>query len=167
MHSLDASVPDSRDDRAESLSPCGFSGAQLPWLKRAGMAAQVVARNGCAAAVSVVSRDAGLLQRGHEVRTRGVNLVVADFFDAGARIDSLSSGCCPSIGDTLLQRLGPDGLRIGTLPRSTAPWPLGVPSRYLVPLCRSSPSPTSLQSLGHGSCHHVHAPTGSLPCSLC
>ena len=49
------------------------------------MPPQVVARNGCAAAVSVVSRDAGLLQRGHEVRTRGVNLVVADFFDAGAQ----------------------------------------------------------------------------------
>ncbi len=47
-----------------------------------------MARNGCAAAVSVVSRDAGLLQRGHEVRTRGVNLVVADFFDAGARVSS-------------------------------------------------------------------------------
>ena len=48
-------------------------------------ASQVAARNGCAAAVSVVARDAGLLQRGHEVRTRGVNLVVADFFDAGVR----------------------------------------------------------------------------------
>lgn len=33
--------------------------------------------------VSVVHRDSGLLQRGREVRPLGVNVVVADVFDAG------------------------------------------------------------------------------------
>lgn len=39
--------------------------------------------NGCADTVSVVCRDAGLLERGHQVRRRGANLAIADFFDAG------------------------------------------------------------------------------------
>ena len=45
---------------------------------------QVVAVNGVAERVSVVQRDAGLLERGKHVRRLGVNIVVADFFDAGA-----------------------------------------------------------------------------------
>lgn len=44
---------------------------------------QVVAVNGAAEEVSVVQRDAGLLERGKHVRRLGVNVVVADFFDAG------------------------------------------------------------------------------------
>ena len=44
---------------------------------------QVVAINGVAEKVSVVQRDAGLLERGKHVRRLGVNVVVADFFDAG------------------------------------------------------------------------------------
>jgi hypothetical protein len=44
---------------------------------------QVVAVNGAAEKVSVVQRDAGLLERGKHVRRLGVNVVVADFFDAG------------------------------------------------------------------------------------
>ena len=44
---------------------------------------QVVAVNGVAEKVSVVQRDAGLLERGKHVRRLGVNIVVADFFDAG------------------------------------------------------------------------------------
>ena len=44
---------------------------------------QVVAANGVSDKVSVVHRDVGLLQRGKEVRRLGVNIVVADMFDAG------------------------------------------------------------------------------------
>ena len=33
--------------------------------------------------MSVVHRDAGLLERGREMRRLGANIVVADFFDAG------------------------------------------------------------------------------------
>lgn len=46
---------------------------------------QVVAVNGVAERVSVVQRDAGLLERGKHVRRLGVNVVTADFFDAGSR----------------------------------------------------------------------------------
>jgi hypothetical protein len=45
---------------------------------------QAVAANGLGNRVSVVHRDVAKLERGHEVRRLGVNLVVADFFDAGA-----------------------------------------------------------------------------------
>lgn len=44
---------------------------------------QVVASNGVASSVSVVHQDAGLLQRGREVRALGANIAVADTFDAG------------------------------------------------------------------------------------
>lgn len=47
-------------------------------------ALQAVAANDLSEKVSVVHRDVGLLQRGREVRPLGVNLVVTDFFDAGA-----------------------------------------------------------------------------------
>lgn len=43
-----------------------------------------MAANDLSEKVSVVHRDVGLLQRGREVRPLGVNLVVTDFFDAGA-----------------------------------------------------------------------------------
>jgi len=43
----------------------------------------VVAVNGAAEKVAVVQKDAGLLERGKQVRRLGVNLVTADFFDAG------------------------------------------------------------------------------------
>ena len=46
-------------------------------------AMQVAAANGQSAVVSVIQRDAGLLERGSGVRLLGMNLVVADFFDAG------------------------------------------------------------------------------------
>ncbi|KAK3246571.1 hypothetical protein CYMTET_43897 [Cymbomonas tetramitiformis] len=48
--------------------------------------AQCARRNvaaNCLGNVSVVERDAGLLERGKEVRRRGCNLVVVDFFDCG------------------------------------------------------------------------------------
>lgn len=48
------------------------------------MARKAASANGVAERVSVVYRDIGLLQRGREVRPLGVNLVVADVFDAGA-----------------------------------------------------------------------------------
>ena len=47
------------------------------------VARKAAAANGLSARVSVVHRDAGLLQRGREVRPLGVNLVIADMFDAG------------------------------------------------------------------------------------
>lgn len=43
--------------------------------------------NGCSNRISVVHRDAAMLQRGKEVRTLGVNLVVADMFDSGLLAD--------------------------------------------------------------------------------
>ena len=46
-------------------------------------AMQAAACNGLASTVSVVQRDVAKLQRGKDVRRRGVNLVVADMFDAG------------------------------------------------------------------------------------
>ena len=39
--------------------------------------------NGLSDKVSVVHRDAALLERGREAPRTGVNLVVADMFDAG------------------------------------------------------------------------------------
>ena len=50
---------------------------------------QAAAVNGLSAKVSVVARDAALLERGREARREGVNLVVFDMFDAGA-CDSLA-----------------------------------------------------------------------------
>jgi protein arginine N-methyltransferase 7 len=47
------------------------------------VARAAAAANGLSSRVSVVQRDVGLLQRGHDVRALGVNLVVADLFDAG------------------------------------------------------------------------------------
>ena len=44
---------------------------------------QAVAAAGLSSKVSVVHRDVALLQRGREVRPLGVNLVIADLFDAG------------------------------------------------------------------------------------
>lgn len=65
---------------------------------------QVVAVNGCADTVSVVCRDAGLLERGHQVRRRGANLAIADFFDAGTdcisnhgqEVSQIISRTCPA-----------------------------------------------------------------------
>lgn len=48
------------------------------------VARKAASANGLSNRISVVHRDAGLLQRGREVRPLGVNLVVADMFDAGA-----------------------------------------------------------------------------------
>lgn len=48
------------------------------------MQTQVAASNGLSNRISVVTRDVAKLQRGKDVRRRGVNLVVADMFDAGA-----------------------------------------------------------------------------------
>ena len=47
------------------------------------VARKAAAANGLSGRVSVVHRDAALLQRGKEVRPLGVNLVLADIFDAG------------------------------------------------------------------------------------
>ena len=41
------------------------------------------AANGQSERVSVVQRDAGLLERGREVRALGANIAIADLFDAG------------------------------------------------------------------------------------
>ena len=46
-------------------------------------ARQNIAANGLSSIVSVVERDIGLLERGREIRRRGCNVAVADFFDAG------------------------------------------------------------------------------------
>jgi protein arginine N-methyltransferase 7 len=51
-------------------------------------ARHVVAQNGLSSKVSVVNRDVGLLERGKHVRTKGANLVIADFFDAGLLHDN-------------------------------------------------------------------------------
>jgi len=56
---------------------------------------QVVAVNGMSEGVSVVPRDIALLERGRDVRALGVNIVVADFFDAG-----LAPFFVPDIGHT-------------------------------------------------------------------
>lgn len=58
----------------------------------AATAVQAVAANGLSDRVSVVHRDAGLLQRGREVRALGVNLVVTDMFDAGEETRNTPSG---------------------------------------------------------------------------
>jgi protein arginine N-methyltransferase 7 len=47
------------------------------------IARAAAAANGLSSSISVVQRDVGLLQRGRDVRALGVNLVVADLFDAG------------------------------------------------------------------------------------
>ena len=47
------------------------------------IARKTAAANGFSKKISVVHRDAALLQRGKEVRPLGVNLVVADMFDSG------------------------------------------------------------------------------------
>ncbi len=52
---------------------------------------QVAAVNGVSAAVSVVQRDVGLLERGREIRPLGVNIIVAEFFDAGQCLQRLSN----------------------------------------------------------------------------
>ena len=44
---------------------------------------KTAAANGLSARISVVHKDVGLLQRGHQVRPLGVNVVVADMFDSG------------------------------------------------------------------------------------
>ncbi len=44
---------------------------------------QVLAVNQISENVSVVHSDAALLERGREVRPLGVNIVLADLFDAG------------------------------------------------------------------------------------
>lgn len=44
---------------------------------------QVMAANGLSERVSVVHADAGMLQRGREVRSLGCRLAIADVFDAG------------------------------------------------------------------------------------
>lgn len=44
---------------------------------------QNAAANGLSEKISVVHRDAGLLERGKHVRRLGANIVVADMFDAG------------------------------------------------------------------------------------
>ena len=44
---------------------------------------QVLAGNGLLEKVSVIQKDVGLLERGQDVREQGVNIIVADFFDAG------------------------------------------------------------------------------------
>ena len=66
----------------------------------AAAARRVVAANGLSSRVSVVQRDCALLQRGTEVRQRGVNMVVLDFFDAGLFGDQarppLSMGRAPN-----------------------------------------------------------------------
>ena len=49
------------------------------------VARRAAAHNGLSSRVSVVHCDAGMLQRGREVRPLGINLVVADMFDAGGR----------------------------------------------------------------------------------
>lgn len=46
---------------------------------------QTVAANCVSDRVSVVHRDIACLQRGRDVRALGVNLVVADLFDAGGQ----------------------------------------------------------------------------------
>lgn len=47
------------------------------------IARKAAAANGLAKKISVVNRDAALLERGRAVRALGVNLVVADVFDCG------------------------------------------------------------------------------------
>ncbi len=66
----------------------------------------MVAVNGVGEKVSVVQKDAGLLERGKQVRRLGVNLVTADFFDAGTPArrwlavtrGSLETGCSAADG---------------------------------------------------------------------
>lgn len=53
------------------------------------VARKAVAANKVPGCVSIVHRDVGLLQRGREIRPLGVNVVVADVFDAGL----LGDGC--------------------------------------------------------------------------
>ncbi|KAL4424877.1 hypothetical protein ABPG77_002100 [Micractinium sp. CCAP 211/92] len=53
------------------------------------VARKAAAANGLSERVSVVYRDIGLLQRGREVRPLGVNVVVADVFDAGLLGDQI------------------------------------------------------------------------------
>lgn len=54
---------------------CRF--AQTGWVM------QVLAANEQSHSVNVICRDAGMLERGEDVRALGVNLLIADFFDSG------------------------------------------------------------------------------------
>jgi protein arginine N-methyltransferase 7 len=47
------------------------------------VATKAASANKLSSQISVVSRDAAMLQRGREVRPMGANLVVADMFDSG------------------------------------------------------------------------------------
>ena len=47
---------------------------------------QVLAANGLLEKVSVINKDAGLLERGQDLQHAGVNIIVADFFDAGKHL---------------------------------------------------------------------------------
>ena len=47
------------------------------------VARKAASANGLAKKISVVQRDVALLQRGREVRPLGVNIIIADMFDAG------------------------------------------------------------------------------------
>jgi protein arginine N-methyltransferase 7 len=47
------------------------------------LARKTAAANRVGRTINVVASDAGTLQRGKQVRPLGVNIVVADFFDAG------------------------------------------------------------------------------------
>ena len=60
------------------------------------VARKAAAANGLSDKISIIQRDGGLLQRGREVRALGVNVVVADVFDAGAvpRLRFLLVFCC-------------------------------------------------------------------------
>jgi protein arginine N-methyltransferase 7 len=60
------------------------------------VARKAAAANELSGRVSVMQRDAALLQRGKEVRPLGVNLVLADIFDAGKmqlQLDRAAAAC--------------------------------------------------------------------------
>lgn len=86
------------------------------------VARKAAAANGLSERVSVVYRDIGLLQRGREVRPLGVNLVVADVFDAGGRRTRAGRGAavlvCACWCGWVLAMKGVRPLRCGCVPGS-------------------------------------------------
>ena len=58
---------------------------------------QNVAANGLSEQVSVVHRDAALLERGRDVRRLGANIVIADMFDAGRTVVFAALSCWNSL----------------------------------------------------------------------
>lgn len=129
LHSLCFRLPKPPFTGAKSVVACDLHESLCD------VARKTAAANGLSGRVSVVHRDAGLLQRGREIRALGVNVVVADLFDAGERWEEEreATGGCAVLSAGPLITLPP---RL-TLPQLyLAAGLLGDGFPYLLELCR-------------------------------